>query len=66
MMWMWLTVSTLSRNTLGLRELLKGFAAEQWIPTHYTREEAAEFVLDQFRRTVAVEVAGLEVRAASE
>ena len=30
-------VTTLGRNTLGLRELLERFAAEQWIPAHYTR-----------------------------
>jgi hypothetical protein len=36
----------------------------QWIPAHYSPEEAAAFVLDQFKRTVGLQVAGLEVRAA--
>ena len=45
---MFFTVTTLSRNTLGLCELLERFAAEPWIPAHYTPEQAAEFVLDQF------------------
>ena len=60
------TVTKLSRDSLGLRELLQRFAAEQWIPAHYTPEEAAAFVLDQFKRTVAVEVAGLEVQPVAE
>jgi hypothetical protein len=43
--------------------LARSFANEQWLPAHVTREEAAEIVLDQFKRTVAQAVAAIEVRA---
>jgi hypothetical protein len=33
------------------------------LPTHVTRDEAAEIVADQFQRTIAQTLAVLEVRA---
>ena len=50
------TVTTEGRDSLGLRQLAEDFASRQWVPDHYTPEQAAEFVLDQFKRTVAVEL----------
>jgi hypothetical protein len=55
------TVTTEGRDTLGLRQLAEDFANRQWVPAHYTPEQAAEFVLDQFKRTVAVELELLAV-----
>jgi hypothetical protein len=55
-------VTTEGRDSLGLRALVQGFAESQWIPTHYTPEQAVEFVLDQFRRTVAAELEMIEVK----
>jgi hypothetical protein len=49
-------VTTEGRDSLGLRQLLEVFANGQWVPDHYTPEQAAEFVLDQFKRTVASEL----------
>jgi hypothetical protein len=50
------TVTTEGRDSLGLRQLAENFSNQQWVPGHYTPEQAAEFVLDQFKRTVAVEL----------
>ena len=47
------TVASLGRDPLGLRETLDRFANEQWLPAHATPEQAAEIVLDQFKRTLA-------------
>ena len=43
--------------------MLERFANEQWLPAHMTRDEAAEIVLDQFKRTIANTLAIMEVRA---
>jgi hypothetical protein len=40
--------------------MVEQFANEQWVPSHYTREEAAEFVLDRFKRTVATGLGRLD------
>lgn len=55
------TVTTEGRDSLGLRQLAENFANSQWVPEHYTPEHAAEFVLDQFKRTVAAEIELLTV-----
>jgi hypothetical protein len=49
-------VSTEGRDLLGLRQIAENFANQQWVPDHYTPGQAAEFVLDQFKRTVAMEL----------
>jgi hypothetical protein len=49
-------VTTEGRDSLGLRQLAENFANAQWVPEHYTSDQAAEFVLDQFKRTVAMEL----------
>lgn len=45
----------------GLRDLLERYAHELWIPDHYTNEEKAAFVLDQFKRSVASRLEALSV-----
>ena len=39
-------------DPLRLRERPEQFANEQWVPAHVTRDEAAEIVLDQFKRSI--------------
>lgn len=58
------TVTCIGSDPLGLRETLERFANEQWLPAHVTREEAAEIVFDQFKRTVAQTIEMLEVKCA--
>jgi hypothetical protein len=55
------TVASEGDNRLGLRELCQRFAEDLWVPAHLTDEQAAAFALDQFRRTVLVELEMLEV-----
>ena len=55
-------VKTEGRRSLNLLGLAEEFANSQWIPAHYSAEQAAEFVLDQFKRTVAEELEMIEVR----
>jgi hypothetical protein len=57
------SVTCHSSDPLGLRDTLERFANEQWLPAHVSREEAAEIVVDQFKRTIAQALAGMEVRA---
>jgi hypothetical protein len=57
------TVTCHGNDPLALREVLERFANEQWLPAHVSREEAAEIVVDQFKRTIAQALAGMEVRA---
>jgi len=57
------TVTCHGNDPLSLREILERFANEQWQAAHVTREEAAEIVLDQFKRTVAQALATMEVQA---
>lgn len=52
---------TEGQNRLGLRELCEAFCNDQWIAAHMTPEQAAESVLEQFRRTVLAELEMLEV-----
>ena len=49
-------------NRLGLRELLQRYADEQWVATHMTPEQAAESVLDCFKRAVRQELELLELQ----
>ena len=57
------SVTTTGRDPLGLAEVLERFANEQWVPVHYTAEQAAQFVLDQFKRTVATGLEQMQVIA---
>ena len=50
------TVTTEGQNRLNLRQACEDFANAQWIPAHYLPHEAAEFVLDQFKRSVQSEL----------
>lgn len=52
---------TEGQNRLGLRELCESFCNDQWIAAHMTPEQAAESVLEQFKRTVLAELQMLEV-----
>lgn len=49
------TVTTEGQNKLGLREVLERYVNEQWLADHMAPEQAAESVLDQFKRAVAAE-----------
>lgn len=55
------TATTEGQNRLGLRELLQHFADEQWVAAHLTEGQAADAVLDTFKRTVAGELQLLEL-----
>ena len=54
-------VMTEGSNRLGLAEACQAFADAQWVPAHYTAEEAAEFILNQFRLAVLSELELLQV-----
>jgi hypothetical protein len=54
-------VTTEGANNLGLVELCQRFADEQWLPAHVLPNEAAESVLDRFKRAVAQELELLTV-----
>jgi hypothetical protein len=58
------TATTEGQSRLGLRELLRSYANEQWIAGHYTLEEAADISLDCFKRLVKRELELLELRCA--
>jgi hypothetical protein len=49
-------------NRLELRELLRRYADEQWVAPHITPEQAAESVLDCFKRAVAGELELLDLK----
>jgi hypothetical protein len=49
-------VASWGPNRLGLAELVQRFADEQWVPSHYSPEQAAAFVIDQFKRAVSTEL----------
>ena len=57
------TVATEGSNRLRLAELCQRFANEQWLPAHANADEAAEMVLDAFRRAVAGEMELLSIQA---
>jgi hypothetical protein len=53
-------------NRLGLRELVQHYAAEPWVAAHMTPDQAAESVLDCFKRAVRQELELLELRCVEE
>ena len=57
-------VSTEGQNRLGLRELCQQFVDGEWVAAHFTDEQAAESVLDRFKRAVLgeLELLTVEVR----
>jgi hypothetical protein len=56
------TVTTEGENRLGLRELCQRYVDEQWVAPHMTDEQAAESLLDQFKRAVRAELELLAVK----
>ena len=54
-------VSTEGQNRLGLRELCERYVNEQWYAAHMTPEQAAESLLDQFKRAVRAELEMLAI-----
>ena len=54
-------INTEGTNRLALKELCQRFVDEAWIPAHLSKEQAEEFVLDCFKRTVEGELELLEV-----
>ncbi len=52
---------TEGRNQLALRDLLQRYANDQWVADHMTPEQAAESVLDCFKRAVRQELELLEL-----
>ena len=55
------TATTEGPNRLGLCELLQRYANEQWVAHHMTDEQAAESVLDCFKRAVRQELELLDL-----
>ena len=56
---------TAEENRLGLRELCQRHVDDQWVAAHMTDEQAAESLLDQFKRAVRAELELLAVEASS-
>jgi hypothetical protein len=54
-------VRTDGQNMLGLRELCQRYCDERWVAAHMTAEQAAESLLDEFKRAVQQELKMLEV-----
>ena len=50
------------RNRLGLKELCQQFIDELRMPTCLTKDEAAQYMLDLFKRSVASELELLDVK----
>jgi predicted DNA-binding transcriptional regulator len=55
------TVRTEGQNTLRPRELCQRYVDERWIAANLTPEQAAESILDEFKRAVRQELEMLEV-----
>jgi hypothetical protein len=53
--------TTAGQNRRRLCELLQTYADEQWVAAHMTPEQAAQSVLDAFKRTVAGELELLQL-----
>ena len=53
--------STAGSNALNLPKIIEDFANRQWIPAHMTQEQAIEFVVDQFKRTLDSEAQLVEI-----
>jgi hypothetical protein len=56
-------VTTEGQDKLGLRAVCERYVNEQWYAAHMTDEQAAEALLDQFKRAVAGELELLVVEA---
>ena len=54
------------QNRLGLRELCQQFVDEQRVAVHLPADQAAEYVLREFKRLVKAELELLEVRCQQE
>ncbi len=48
--------TTEGTDKLGLRAVLERYANDEWLPVHYTKEQGAEIVFDQFKRQVEQEL----------
>ena len=59
------TVTSEKPGPLAIHELLERHANALWVPTHLTKEQAAEFVREHFRRQVAVELQMLQLHVIS-
>ena len=57
------TVHSDGPDRTGLCAFAQAYVDQLWIPTHYTPDQAREFVLDQFKRAVAADLEMLEVRS---
>jgi hypothetical protein len=55
------TAKTDGANRLGMRELLQRYANEQWVAAHATPAQAAESVLDCFKRAIRQELELLDL-----
>jgi hypothetical protein len=60
------TVTCHGNDPLALREVLERFANEQWLPTHVTRDEATEIIVDQFSRAIAQAMAVMDVQVETD
>ena len=56
-------VTTEGQNRLRLRELCEAWCNEQWVAAHMTSEQAAESLLDSFKRAMRQELELIEVKA---
>jgi hypothetical protein len=59
------TVTTEKPGPLAIHELHERHANALWVPAHLTEEQAAAFVLEHFRRQVAVELQMLQLHVIS-
>ncbi len=48
--------TTEGTDKLGLRAVLERYANDQWLTDHYTEQQRAEIVFDQFKRQVKQEL----------
>jgi hypothetical protein len=49
-------VDCLARGEVRIRELCQRYVDEQWVAAHMTDQQAAESLLDQFKRAVRAEM----------
>ena len=49
-------VSTEGQNRSNLRQFCEDFVNDLWIPAHLSPEQAAQFAMDYFKRTVQMEM----------
>jgi hypothetical protein len=55
-------VTTVGRDSLGMRKLCAEYVEGLWLPDHATPEQRAAMALDQFRRAVEQELQMLVVQ----